>query len=313
MKGFLRPTLHPGLQLLALTGLMIAGLCVGSFLAMAAAALFFGLNTAEVSAAMTNPTAHPNAWGLLMAYEGLALAGLGAGAALLPLLLGIGWADYFAPSRPAQARQVLGAMVLIVCIIPLISAAVAWNAGVHFPAALHDFEGWARAKEDQAAVLTQYLTRFPTVGRLLVGLLVVAVVPAVAEELTFRGVVQRNLVQWLGSRHAGVWLAAAIFSAIHVQFFGFVPRFLLGLVLGYLYEWSGNIAVPMAAHFTQNALQLVLVYLAQHGLLGWGFDPDSTEALPWSWVLASGVASAALLWVLSRRVPPRTLSRAGVL
>ena len=312
MNRFLRPTLHPGLQLLLLVGLLVAGLSVGSFLALMVAAPLLGFTAAEVGPVTANPTVHPGAWGLLMAYEGLALAGLGAGAAVLPRLLGVRWADYFAPRRPARLSQVLGAAALIICIVPLMSAVVAWNAGVHFPAALHDFEAWAKAKEDQATVLTQYLTRFPTIGRLLVGLLVVAVVPAVAEELTFRGVIQRNLVQWFGSRHAGVWLAAAIFSAIHVQFFGFVPRFLLGLVLGYLYEWSGNIAVPMAAHFIQNALQLVLVYMAQHGLLGWGFDPDSNEALPWLWVLVSGVATAALLWVVSRNGISKTLSSKGI-
>ncbi|MEJ7662013.1 MAG: CPBP family intramembrane glutamic endopeptidase [Hymenobacter sp.] len=118
---------------------------------------------------------------------------------------------------------------------------------------LHGFELWARDNEDRAAGLTKFLTDFHSPGRLLVGLVVIAIVPAVAEELVFRGGVQRNLVAWFGSRHVGVWLAAAIFSAIHVQFFGFVPRFVLGLVLGYLYEWSGNILVSMAAHFTQNA------------------------------------------------------------
>ena len=316
MKGFLRPTLHPGLQLLLLVGLMVAGLSLASFAAVLIATQAYGIGAAELSTVMAEPAAHPGAWGLLMWYQGLSLAGLGAGAAALPLLLGISWTAYFAPRRPVRLRWLLGAAGLILVVVPLMSAVVAWNAGAHFPAFLHDFEVWAKAKEDQATVLVRYLTQFTTGARLLVGLLVVAVVPAVAEELTFRGVVQRNLVQWLGSQHAGVWLAAAVFSAIHMQFFGFVPRFLLGLVLGYLYEWSGNIAVPMAAHFTQNALQLVLVYMAQHGLLGWGFDPDSNEALPWPWVAVSAVGTAALLFVMHRLLtaggPSKTLSSKGI-
>ena len=316
MKGFLRPTLHPGLQLVLLVGLMVAGLSLASFAAVFVAGRAYGIGAADFNAAMTDPAAHPGVWGLLMWFQGLSLAGLGAGAAVLPLVLGTSWAAYFAPRRPVRPGWLLGAAGLIVVIVPFMSAVVAWNAGAHFPAFLHDFEAWAKAKEDQATVLTRYLTQFTTGARLLVGLLVVAVVPAVAEELTFRGVIQRNLVQWLGSRHAGVWVAAAVFSAIHVQFFGFVPRFLLGLVLGYLYEWSGNILVPMAAHFTQNALQLVLVYLAQHGRLGWGFDPDSTEPLAWPWVAASAVATGVALFGVHRLLtdtgPAKTISSQGV-
>jgi membrane protease YdiL (CAAX protease family) len=156
-----------------------------------------------------------------------------------------------------------------------------------------------------------------------VGLVVIAVVPAISEELVFRGVIQRNLVQWFNSRHVGVWLAAAIFSAIHFQFFGFVPRFILGLVLGYLYEWSGNILVPMAAHFTQNAFQIVLLYMQQHQLLSTDtFDPESNEALPWWLQMLSLLLTGALLWQLYRHtlrpiadpLPTqlRTLSGGGV-
>ena len=168
------------------------------------------------------------------------------------------------------------------------SVLIAWNAGAHFPAALHDFEVWARASEDRAAVLTKFLTRFTSGARFAVGVLVIALVPAVAEELVFRGVMQKNLVRWF-SPHIGVWLGAAIFSAIHFQFFGFVPRFVLGLVLGYLYLWSGNILVSMAAHFTQNAVQLLILYLTQRGQFGWGFDPDATDALPLTLVIPSAL------------------------
>jgi len=141
-------------------------------------------------------------------------------------------------------------------------------------------------REDRAAGLTKFLTQFNSAGRFWVGVVVIAIVPAVSEELVFRGVIQKNLVRWF-SPHVGVWLGAAIFSAIHFQFFGFVPRFVLGLALGYLYLWSGNILVSMAAHFTQNAFQLLILYLTQRGQFGWGFDPDANEALPWPLVLLS--------------------------
>ena len=300
MKGFLPRTLHPGLQILLLLGFMLIGACVGYALVFAWAQWGFGLSVGQVQSVAMNPTASPEGWGLLMMMQGVLLFVAGAGGALaLASALGYGWGEYFNPRQLGAGWWLLAAAGLIVVILPLMSVIIAWNAGAHFPGALHGFEMWARASEDRAAELTKYLTRFNSGARFAVGVVVIALVPAVAEELVFRGVIQKNLVRWF-SPHVGVWLGAAIFSAIHFQFFGFVPRFVLGLVLGYLYLWSGNILVSMAAHFTQNALQLLILYLTQQGQFGWGFDPDSTDALPLSLVLPSVLLTAGMLYVLHR-------------
>ncbi|MDO7850275.1 CPBP family intramembrane glutamic endopeptidase [Hymenobacter convexus] len=321
MKGFLSRTLHPGLQILFLLVFMVVCLCVAYAVIFAWGLGGFGLSVGGMMAALQRPTEAPDGWGILMMVQGVTLGLVfGGGALALASAMGYGWAEYFSPRRLGAGWWLLAAGALILVIMPLMSVVIAWNAGAHFPAALHDFEGWARASEDRAAVLTKFLTRFNSGTRFLVGVVVIALVPAVAEELVFRGVIQKNLVRWF-SPHVGVWLGAAIFSAIHMQFFGFVPRFLLGLVLGYLYLWSGNILVSMAAHFTQNAFQLLLVYLTQRGQFGWGFDADSNEALPWWLVLPSALLTAGLLYVLHQRLtaaavaPPTqmlTLSSEGV-
>lgn len=305
MKGLLSRSLHPLLQILLLVGLAVAGLSLASLVALMLASSVFGLSLAQFGELAIAPERVPQGWAVSMLLQGLSLAGLGLGAAVLPLLLRAPSPPterYFAPRPLGQAWWLLGAALLILVSLPVQSALLAWNADVHFLAFLHDFEQWARAKEDQAAALTKFLTEFTSLARLLVGLLVIAVTPAIAEELVFRGVIQRNLVRWFNSRHVGVWLTAALFSAVHLQFFGFVPRFLLGLVLGYLYEWSGNILVPMAAHFTQNAFQLLLLYLAQGRHLPTSLDPDANQAMPWPTVLLSAVLSAALLYTLHRRM-----------
>ena len=320
MKGFLPRTLHPALQILLLLGLLVAGACVGYAVLFAWARLGFGLSVVEVTRAMAYPAAYPQGWGLLMMAQGVLLFAAGTGGALaLASALGWGWAGYFSPRRLGAGWWLLAAGALVVLVLPLMSVLIAWNAGAHFPGFLHGFEVWARASEDRAQGLTRFLTQLTSPGRLAVALVVVALVPAVSEELVFRGVIQRNLVRWF-SPHAGVWLGAALFSAIHFQFFGFVPRFVLGLGLGYLYLWSGNILVSMAAHFTQNAFQLLLLYLVQHGRFGWGgFAPDAPDALPWGLVLPSGLLTAGLLYFLHRRMTAPaapaaglTLSRTGV-
>ncbi|UOQ73468.1 CPBP family intramembrane glutamic endopeptidase [Hymenobacter cellulosilyticus] len=260
-----------------------------------------------------------------MLTQGLTLFIMLGGAALaLVKLTGRSSREYFAPRWPVSWVWFVGAAALIILSVPFMAGLIEWNNNAYVPDLLKgftwltDFETWARAKEEELKVLTAYLTRFNSPQRLLVGLIVIAVVPAVSEELFFRGVLQRNLVEWFKSRHWGVFIAAAIFSAIHMQFLGFVPRFVLGLILGYLYEWSGNILVPMAAHFTQNAFQLVLLYLQQREWTGPEFNPDSTDSLPWYLVLLSVFFTGAVLYFLYQRSLPaapvemHTLSAGGV-
>ncbi|UOG74728.1 CPBP family intramembrane metalloprotease [Hymenobacter tibetensis] len=324
MKGFVSSRLHPFANLLLLVGLMLLAVCVAGFLMAVLSNLLFGVGLLEIGNVTNMPDTYPNGWGVSMLTQGVFLfVGFGGAALALPLLTGYTWADYFAPRRPVPLAWLGLALAIIICSVPFMSGLVEWNAKAHFPGFLQEFEKGAREMEDRAQVLTKYLTQFTSFGRFIVGLIVIAVVPAISEELVFRGVIQRNLVQWFGSRHVGVWLAAAIFSAIHFQFFGFVPRFVLGLVLGYLYEWSGNILVPMVAHFTQNGFQIVLLYLQQRQMLTAAtFDPDSNEALPWWLQLLSLLITGALLWQLYRHTlrpaadlhptELRTLSGGGV-
>ena len=315
MKGFLPRTLHPGLQILLLLGFMALCLCVAYAVMFAWGLGGFGLSVGQLMNAMQRPTTTPEGWEVLMMAQGVTLGLVfGGGALALASALGYRWAEYFNPRRLGAGWWLLAAALLVVVVLPLMSVVIAWNAGAHFPAALHGFEVWARASEDRAAVLTKFLTQFTSSARFVMAVLVIALVPAVAEELVFRGVIQKNLVRWF-SPHVGVWLGAAIFSAVHLQFFGFVPRFVLGLMLGYLYLWSGNILVSMAAHFTQNALQLLILYLAQRGQFGWGFDPDSTDALPLALVVPSVLLTTGLLlWLhrsMSAPAPPTQMLTIG--
>ena len=323
MKGFVSSRLHPLANLALLLVLLVATFSLSMLLIAVCSNLFFHVGLLEIGNVQQTPQAYPNGWGISMLSQGLLLLGAFGGAAVaLAALTGYKLPQYFAPRRPIPFWWLLAAAALIIMSLPFMSGLIDWNAHAHFPTFMHKWEVDARAMEDKAQVITRFLTRFTSLTRFLVALLVIAVVPAVSEELFFRGVIQRNLVQWFNSRHVGIWLAAAIFSAIHFQFFGFVPRFVLGLVLGYLYEWSGNILVPMAAHFTQNAFQLVLLYVQQRQWSATAFDPDSTEALPWPWMLLSLVVCAGLLWLLRRNMQaPRadelpshmhTLSSGGV-
>ncbi len=191
----------------------------------------------------------------------------------------------------------LTVVVVILFMIPN-SFFIQWNAGLSLPGFLKGFENWAREKEDFAAQLTTYLTTFESVPEFLFAFLVIAVLAGIGEELVFRGMLQPELQRATGSIHGAIWLSAILFSAIHLQFFGFVPRMLLGVLFGYLYYWSGHIAVPMLAHFINNGFSVIMVYLYQLGIVG--INMETTEAAPLPLVALFTIITFGLLLYLKK-------------
>mgnify|MGYP005752568585 FL=1 len=152
---------------------------------------------------------------------------------------------------------------------------VYWNSQLVLPESLSALESWMKAMEDQLMQLTQFLTDFQSIPELLTGLLVIGVLAGIGEEMFFRGVLQPKLHLYTGSVHWGIWLTAIIFSAIHIQFYGFVPRVFLGAIFGYLYVYSGSLVYPIIAHILNNSLTVLLVYASNQGLVD--FDLESTD------------------------------------
>jgi membrane protease YdiL (CAAX protease family) len=156
--------------------------------------------------------------------------------------------------KPAPRSVVLTALALVVA-IPFISFSANVNAQLPLPE-------WATSIDHETTKLMMTLIFLPDTGALLLNLLVVALIPAVGEELLFRGYLQRVLYRWTGKPHLAILLSAVTFSAIHVQLEGFIPRFLLGALFGYLFYWSGSLWLPIVAHFTNNAVAIVASFYA---------------------------------------------------
>jgi membrane protease YdiL (CAAX protease family) len=133
---------------------------------------------------------------------------------------------------------------------------------------------------------------------LIINLIVLAIIPAFAEELLFRGCIQQVLKEWSKNAHVAIWGTAILFSFVHFEFYGFLPRMLLGALLGYLFYWSGNLWVPIIAHLVQNGGQVVLAYMHDHGLTS--IDITSDEPLPVSWKIISLVGTIALIYFFRR-------------
>ncbi|MCB0408866.1 MAG: CPBP family intramembrane metalloprotease [Flavobacteriales bacterium] len=144
-------------------------------------------------------------------------------------------------------------LILMIISSPILSLIIEVNAQV----GLSEFMMEEQAKQDY---ITKLLLTFSGWGSLLYILLIIAVVPAIGEELLFRGVVQKIFTKWTNNYHVGIWITAILFSFFHMQFHGFVPRMLLGAFLGYALVWSGSLWVPMLGHFFNNGSVVVLSY-----------------------------------------------------
>ncbi|MEL6536467.1 MAG: CPBP family intramembrane glutamic endopeptidase [Bacteroidota bacterium] len=143
---------------------------------------------------------------------------------------------------------------------------IQWNQGLDlsFLGALGE---WAVATEKQMAEQTEFMTQMDGLGDAILLTIMIAVLPAIGEEIAFRGLLQNYIHRASGNAHIAVWGAAIVFSAIHMQFLGFFPRMALGVLFGYLFIWSGRLWVAMLAHFLNNFITVLLVYSQQHGMI----------------------------------------------
>lgn len=152
-------------------------------------------------------------------------------------------------------------IILIVVIQPTIFALSFYNQQMVFPESLSSIENWMREAELNAEKSLTLLFVDKSVIGLVFNLLVLAVVAGLAEELFFRGCLQQIVQKIVINKHVAVWVTAFIFSAIHLQFYGFIPRLLLGALLGYLFIWSGNIWIPVIVHSVHNAINVILTHI----------------------------------------------------
>lgn len=150
---------------------------------------------------------------------------------------------------------------------PLMEMLININQKMVFPPFLKGLEQWMRNMEDTAGEQTEILLKTNSPLSFAVNLLMIAILPAVAEEFIFRGCFQQIFTGWTNSIHWGVWLSAALFSAVHFQFFGFLPRMALGVFFGYFAAWSGSIWPGVLGHFLNNGAALVASFLYQRKMI----------------------------------------------
>ncbi len=153
------------------------------------------------------------------------------------------------------------AIIIVLVSSPAINAIVQWNESISLPAYMQSIEQLMRQMEDNAKKATELFLNAHSSSEYLANIVVLALIPAIGEELLFRGVLQKLLYDWSNKIHIAIWLSAFLFSALHLQFYGFFPRLLLGALFGYLFFWSGSLWIPITTHFINNLLAVSIFYI----------------------------------------------------
>lgn len=162
--------------------------------------------------------------------------------------------------------QSMGTVILLsILIIPLIGAIGEWNKLIHLPHSLKNIEEWMARLEEQNESVIILLTKDYRWISFLKNILVMAIIPAICEEFFFRGALQSFFIKSFKNKHIAILVTAIIFSIIHFQFYGFIPRVLLGVYLGYLTIWSGSLLLPILAHFLHNFLSISIDFISNMG------------------------------------------------
>ena len=188
-------------------------------------------------------------------------------------------------------------IVFYVISLPAMNWLVEMNKAMSLPSWMAGIEQAMRTAEDSAAEVTQEMLNINSVGQLILCVLVVGVMAGLSEEMLFRGAMLRTMQDSRLGNHAVVWITAILFSAFHMQFYGFVPRMLLGVWLGYLFVWTGSLWVPIIAHTLNNSTVVLMSYLSNKGVIPEGFGDNlglpAAGSFPWL-ATCSLIASLAL-------------------
>ncbi|MDE6353133.1 MAG: CPBP family intramembrane metalloprotease [Muribaculaceae bacterium] len=179
--------------------------------------------------------------------------------------------------RTPTLHLVLVTLVVMLVSVPAMNMLVEWNDSIELPESMAGIAAQMRAMEDAAQKSVEILMGGSSIGSLIISILIIGVMAGFSEELFFRGALQR-LISFSTNIHVAIWLTAFIFSAFHLQFFGFFPRLLLGAFFGYLLYWSGSLWLPITAHVFNNSMVAIVQWMRQRQLIDVDLDKVGSDA-----------------------------------
>lgn len=197
-------------------------------------------------------------------------------------------------------KSILLVVLVWIVSLPAMNYVVEWNQNIEFPSWLQGLENQLRDMESDATAAANKLLDVQSLGMMIFMVLVVGVLTGMGEEIFFRAGLLGTMLHGKVNKHLAVWAVAIVFSAIHLQFFGFVPRILLGAWLGYLLVWTGEVWTPIIAHALNNGSIVLVTYLAKQNYISDNYLETTGTGDHWM-ALGSAVATVLLLVVFMRK------------
>lgn len=299
------------LKLIALLILLILSLLFTSLFGIAFALPFWGFDVLELTG--SSDYSNPDTISLFKYLQVVNQLGL----FIFPPLLFAYWvsrkiATYLLLNIKPQLRLIVVSIIIIFVSLPFISWLGEINQSLNLPESLSGIENWMERMENKANELIIAFLNVKSLGAMLFNVFMIAIIPAVGEEFLFRGVILRLFKEWTKNAHIAVMVSAFLFSALHLQFYGFMPRLLLGVILGYMFVWSGSLWVPMLIHFINNAFAIIYIY-ATGSMDLLNSDVDSIGASDNSFIItASGVFMIFMMLIVYKWYRDKQITDSGI-
>lgn len=265
-------TISPWGKLLLLLGLVILFAIFTAFGGLLVGIFYLDTDLVSLAAMLSNPTE-----GKIIAFTKFYQFINQLGVFILPVLLytflvSTSSTEYLKINKKPLLISLLIAIIVVFTILPFLNYISQLNMEMSFPPSLAWLEEWMVEKELQAKIITEAFLKTNSITGLLVNIFIIALVPAIGEEFLFRGVVLRLFNEIFANVHLAIFVSAVIFSLFHLQFFGFLPRVLLGMILGYLFICTRNLWVPIAFHFVNNAASVIVYFLYENKMISVSVD-----------------------------------------
>ncbi len=301
MKAGYLSGMHPFSKILLSVIISLVSLFLVSILGFILALLIFDIEMNQIAVSVADPM-NPSNLSLLKYLQILQ----GIGLFILPALF---IAILFFEKGPIQFGfhkgpsliSIFWIMVVVFFGLPVINQLTAWNMSLELPEFLSGIEDAMKRMEDSSALLTEAFLSTKSIWGLMVNLVMIAVIPAIGEELFFRGILQKFFIDWTKNPLRGILIVAFLFSFFHLQFYGFLPRFYLGVLFGLMYYWSGTIWLPIIAHFINNGAAVMIYFFFGKEVVEQNFDSVGTLENNWFLFLISMLLVVVSLFQINRQ------------
>jgi membrane protease YdiL (CAAX protease family) len=284
-------------QLLILISMALLGLLLASFVGSIFIAMKFGISPEIMEEIRQNMMNYPD---LLRNMQFFQVLGLFIFPAIIcAWLFSDNYKNYLQIDTPVHLPVVILTVLSVLVAIPFLNFTYILNQQLVLPDWLKGLESWMMESEKAQGEILEKVLYAEHIGILLFNIVVICILTGIGEEFIFRGVLQNLFGKVMKNPHAIIWVVAIIFSFVHFQFYGFIPRMLLGAYLGYLLFYTKNMWMPVLAHFMNNCFSVVTYYIFQ----------DSPEKMQQIDTIGTGstwwlsVASFSLFVFLFWRIP----------